>query len=123
MGAATRNLFIDKPVSGLIGGLFFGLCVLAEPALAGRAGWSQAALVHSLEPTAQRRYVLRVHLDEAHSCKSGHSYFQDYSANGAGFIFDTLLMAMAQELPVQVHTSGRCELNGYAEITAVRIAR
>lgn len=100
-----------------------GAAIASVNAAAGQAGWSAAALVETIEPTSQRKYTVSLQLEAAHDCKSKRTFYQDYSANGAQFVYDTLLMALAHELPVQVHTSGRCELNGYAEITAVRIAR
>jgi hypothetical protein len=98
-------------------------CLGAANAQAGQAGWSKTALLDSVEPTSQRRYQFTLQLDEAHGCKSKNTYYQDYTANGAQFIYETLLTALAHELPVQVLTTGRCELNGYAEVSSVRIAR
>lgn len=100
-----------------------GLMLSAVGVQAGEAGWSAKTSVVALEPTSQARYQMTVAQTEAHSCKSKHGYFQDYSASGARFIYETLLTAMAHNLPVQIHTSGRCDLHGLAEITAVRLAR
>lgn len=97
------------------------LCAVG--AVAGEAGWSTSAAVHKVESTAQARYLVRINVDEAHTCKSKNTYYQDYTASGARFMYEALLMAMASDLPVQVYTTGRCELNGYAEIGAVRVLR
>lgn len=105
---------------------FFGLLLGiagAASVQAGVAGWSEKTAVVALEPTSQARYQLSVAQAEAHGCKSKQGYFQDYSASGARFIYETLLTAMAHNVPVQIHTSGRCDLHGLAEVTAVRLAR
>ncbi len=103
-------------------GLLLLTLLLSAPASAGNAGWSATATVAELTPSAQHRYTVRLNLSENPSgCRSPDTFYQDYSATGAEQMFHTLLEAVASGKQVRVYVSGRCELNGYAELSSVTI--
>jgi hypothetical protein len=88
----------------------------------GVSGWTDAATVVELTPTIHKRFHVRLNVSENPSgCKDKEMFYQDYLTTGAQFMFRTLLEAVASGKQVQVHVTGNCELNGYAEISAVTI--
>lgn len=97
--------------------------LLATPLCAVAAsGWTDYAPVIELMPSSHQRYV--VTLDTRKNpgdCKDKNNYYQDYDANGAQQMFSTLLQATATGNKVRVYVTGKCELNGYSEITSIGI--
>ncbi len=94
------------------------------PAFAGEAGWSQYTAVTELTPTDQQRYEFRLSLlKNPAGCKSPDTFYQDYDSVGSDRMYRLLLQALINEKKVRVHVTGRCELNGYAEISAVSMVR
>jgi len=96
--------------------------LLSGPALAGNAGWTDIATIVELTPSNQHRYTVRLNLsDNPSGCRNPDTFYQDYAAPGAEMMFRTLLEAVASGKRVRVYVSGRCELNGYAELSSVTI--
>ncbi len=96
--------------------------LLPLPALAGGSGWTDYAGIAELTPTSHHRYTVRLHLsDNPGGCRSKDTFYQDYSASGAQQMFQTLLEAVASGKQVRVFVTGRCELNGFSEISSVSI--
>ncbi len=86
------------------------------------AGWTEHARVAELTPTAHHRYIFRLSASENPSgCKSKNTFYQDYSVPGSDFMFRTLLTAVEAGKRVQVYVTGKCDLDGYSEISSVRI--
>lgn len=105
--------------------LFAGLALLLgqSVALPGTSGWSDYTTVAELTPSSQQRYTVRLQLnDNPSGCRSKDTFYQDYTTPGAEQMFRTLLEAVVSGKPVRVYVTGRCELNGYAEISSVSIA-
>jgi hypothetical protein len=101
---------------GLVALLFSGA------ALGGGSGWTDYTRVVELTPSSQQRYTVRLNLaDSPSGCRSKDTFFQDYAASGAELIYHTLLEALISSKQVRVFTTGRCELNGYGEISSVSI--
>lgn len=99
-------------------GLF--LCV-STSAIAG-AGWTGFAMVMELRPTSQIRYIFRLDVAKNPSgCTSEQFFYQDYPASGSQQMFRTLLSAVEYRKNVRVYVTGRCDLDGYSEISAVSI--
>ncbi|MEJ2454776.1 MAG: hypothetical protein P8103_11555 [Candidatus Thiodiazotropha sp.] len=96
--------------------------LLPAPALAGGSGWTDYTGIAELTPTSHHRYTVRLNLsDNPSGCRRNDTFYQDYSASGAQQMFQTLLEAVASGKRVRVFVTGRCELNGYAEISSVSI--
>lgn len=103
----------------LLGALGLGL---PAAAMAGGSGWSDYTSVAELTPTSHHRYRVRLNLsDNPGGCRSKDTFYQDYAASGAEFMFRTLLEALVNGKRVRVFATGRCELNGYGEISSVSI--
>jgi hypothetical protein len=91
-------------------------------AIAGGSGWTEATTVAELTPSSQHRYTVRLNLtDNPTDCRTKDTFYQDYSANGSEQMFRTLLEAVVSAKRVRVLTTGRCELNGFGEISSVSI--
>lgn len=88
------------------------------------AGWSEYASVAEITPTSQERYQFRLNLAKNTSgCKSPDTFYQDYDSVGSDRMYNLLLQALTDDKKVRVYVTGRCELNGYAEISAVSLIR
>lgn len=88
------------------------------------SGWTNYAPVDELNPTARHYYVFRLNVDDNPSkCKVDSWFFQDYSNTGADQMFQTLLEALTKDAKVRVYVTGRCNLDGYSEISSVSIVR
>ena len=86
------------------------------------SGWTDYARVAELIPGTQYRYLVRLQVAENPSgCKNKDTFYQDYSATGSNHMFRVLLEAVASGKDVRVYVTGKCELNGYAEISSVGI--
>jgi hypothetical protein len=104
---------------------FFAVAVLITslPVFGGVAGWSDYASVIELTPTDQQRYQFRIRLKEnPGGCKNIDTFYQDYDQPGSDKVFNVLLQAVISDKKVRVYMTGRCELKGYSEISAVTIA-
>jgi hypothetical protein len=101
-------------------GLF--LLTLVPLQLQAVSGWTDSGTVAELTPTIHHHYLVRLNISENPSgCKNKSTFFQDYDSTGADQMFRTLLQAVASGNQVRVFVTGRCELNGYAEISSVTI--
>lgn len=95
--------------------LFSG-CVFAS------AGWTTYAPVSELRPTDRIRYVLRLNVaDNPSGCRDTQYFYQDYTAPGSRHMFRTLLAAVESGKKVRVYVTGRCNIDGYSEISSVSI--
>lgn len=97
------------------------LCCFSSLVLA-VAGWTDYGSVTELRPTSNGRYLVVLNVDENPSgCKNDETFYQDYGFPGSKQMFDTLLEAVVAGKKVRVYVTGKCELNGYAEISSVGI--
>lgn len=99
------------------------LCLSAFPAFVhAEAGWTDYAAVTELIPTSRHYYELRLPVDKNPSgCRNTSSFYQDYGINGSDQMFSTLLTSLEAGKRVRLYVTGKCNLNGYAEFTAVGI--
>lgn len=98
------------------------LLSLMPPQLLAGSGWSDYAQVKELTPTTQHRYQVRLDIaDNPSSCPNKQTFFQDYDAAGSERMFQVLLEALNSGKRVRLYVTGRCELNGYGEFSAVSI--
>jgi len=86
------------------------------------SGWTEYAPVAELTPTNQMRFLVKLHIPKNPSgCKNKEMFYLEYDASGSEQIFLTLLEAVASVKNVRVYVTGKCELNGYSEISSVSI--
>ena len=86
------------------------------------AGWSAYGPVKELRPTTSGRFLVR--LDVASTpgqCKKKQWFFRDYTGTGADHMFRALLAAATSGKRVRVYATGRCDLQGYSEISSASI--
>ena len=92
------------------------------PSAIADAGWTDFASVTELRPTSQVRYIIRLKVSENPSgCRDEEFFFQDYTASGSRQMFRTLLSAVEYRKEVRVYVTGRCNIDGHSEISAVSI--
>lgn len=100
----------------------FCLLISAPSIVIADSGWTDYATITELIPTSHHRYKVSLgNTKNPGGCKDKQTFYQDYDATGAKQMFDTLLQATATGNKVRVYVSGKCELNGYSEITSVGI--
>ena len=102
---------------------FFLYLLLSTPlSVIADSGWTDYATITELIPTSHHRYTVSLaNSKNPGGCKNKQTFYQDYDATGANQMFDTLLQAIATGNEVRVYVTGKCELNGYSEITSVGI--
>lgn len=92
------------------------------PTAYARSGWTDYAVVAEVVPTAFHYYQVRIPVKEnPGGCKSKDWFYQDYGTPGSDKMFQTLLEAVKFEKQVRVFVTGRCNLDGYSEISSVSI--
>lgn len=100
-----------------------GFCLLVPTSLMAGSGWTGFAPVAELTPTSQYRYIVRIEVSQNPSgCRNEEYFFQDYSVAGSDLMFRTLLSAVETGTQVRVYVTGKCDLDGYSEISSVSIA-
>ncbi len=103
-------------------GCICAFLLMPSSASAGVAAWTDYASVAELMPTASGRYIVKLNISKSPSgCKSENMFYQDYSASGADQMFRVILEAVTSGKMIRVYATGRCELNGYSEISSVGI--
>ena len=106
--------------------LIYVLCVtclmLASMDARAEAGWTDYVRVSELTPSTHQRFTVKLMVPKNPSgCKNKDWFYLDYDATGADQMFRVLLEALASGKKVRVYVTGRCELNGYSEISSVGI--
>lgn len=91
-------------------------------AFAAVSGWTEYVPVAELTPTNSGRYLVKLNIPKIPGgCKNENMFYQDYSAPGADQMFRVILEAVASGKMIRVYVTGKCELNGYSEISSVGI--
>lgn len=86
------------------------------------SGWTDYGVVAELNPTARHYYLARLNVTKnPSSCKDKRWFFQDYDAPGSEKMFLTLLEAIKSGLKARVYVTGKCNLEGYSEISSVSV--
>ena len=97
------------------------LILMVNPVYAG-AGWTGYSQVAELTATTQGRFLVRLQNgDSLSGCSSKDTFYRDYGLHGTEDMYRTLLEAGAGGKKVRVYVTGRCDLNGYGEISSVSI--
>ena len=109
--------------SKLSAAIFIAALVLPHTARSG-AGWTDYAKLAELIPTARHYYVFRLPVtDNPSGCREDTWFYQDYGSAGSDKMFDSLLEGVNSGLRLRVYVTGICNIDGYAEISSVGIAR
>ena len=99
-----------------------GLCLFESVTAFAGAGWTGFAPVAELTPTTHHRYLARIKVsDNPSGCRDEQFFYQDYAAPGSRHMFRTLLAAVESGKNVRVYVTGKCDLDGYSEISSVSI--
>ncbi|HKJ71899.1 MAG TPA: hypothetical protein VKA55_09130 [Gammaproteobacteria bacterium] len=93
------------------------LTALPAGAGAGEAGWTDAAPVAELRPTVHGRFLVSIPVGHNPSeCRQPRAFYHDRTGPGSERIYELLLAAAVREMPVRVHVTGVCDLDGRAAI-------
>ena len=83
------------------------------------AGWTSYGKVTELNPTTSGRFLVKLNVTSNPSdCKNKQWFYRDYTGTGADHMFRALLGAVTSGKRVRVYITGRCDLNGYSEISS-----
>ena len=86
------------------------------------SGWTEYSHIVELTPTSHERFLIKLKESRNPSgCKQKNMYYQDYDSSGSEQMFQTFLEAVSSGKTVRVYVTGKCELNGYSEISSVTI--
>ena len=86
------------------------------------SGWTEYVPVTELTPTNQGRFLVKLKVSKNPSgCSNKEIFYRDNSGPGSEQMFLALLKALEAGKNVRVHVTGKCELNGYSEISSVTI--
>lgn len=96
--------------------LFIPITALAVP------GWTDYVSVAELTPTNNGRFLVKLNITKNPSgCKNDNIFYQDYNSPGSEQMFRVILEAVTSGKMIRVYVTGKCELNGYSEISSVGI--
>lgn len=85
------------------------------------SGWTEYVPVAELTPTIHGRFLVKLKNSKNPSgCKNEEIFYRDYDA-GSEHIFRVILEAVTSGKKIRVYVNGKCELNGYSEVTSVSI--
>ena len=88
------------------------------------AGWTDVVPVAELLPTARHYYEVRLPVTENPSgCREKNWFYQNYQALGSEQMFAILLEGITSDIRLKVYVTGVCNLNGYAEFSAISVSR
>ena len=86
------------------------------------SGWTDYVRVAELIPTTLHYYEVRLPVTVNPSgCPEKTWFYQDYDTRGAQIMYQTLLEGTHSEFLIRVFVSGKCNINGYAEISSVSV--
>jgi len=103
--------------------IILGACTLFSSALVqASAGWTDYVTVAELTSTGHHYYKISLPVKENPSgCKDKTWFYQDYSSFGSDKMFQMMLEGVKSRLRVRVYVTGKCNLDGYSEISSVSV--
>ena len=100
--------------------ILLGLCL--QGVAWASAGWTSYGQVLELHPTTAGRFLVRLDVgSNPSSCRHESWFYRDYTGAGVELMFHALLGAITSGKPARVYVTGRCDLNGYSEISSASI--
>jgi hypothetical protein len=101
---------------------FLVLSLYQSAAWAG-AGWTSYGRVVELHPTTAGRFLVQLNVASNPSgCRDEAWFYRDYTGTGVELMFHALLGAITSNIQARVYVTGRCDLNGYSEISSASIS-
>jgi len=102
--------------------IYVGILLFLPLGAFASSGWTEYSHIAELTPTIHERFLVKLKDSKNPSgCKQKEIYYQDYDSAGSEQMFRTLLEAVTSGKMVRVYATGKCELNGYSEISSVTI--
>jgi hypothetical protein len=99
-------------------------CLCTAGVAGADSGWTDHATVTEVQPTGLHYYLVRLPVKNNPSgCKDKEWFFQDYGGSGSKEMYATLLESLKSGLRVRVYVTGRCNLDGYSEISSLSATR
>ena len=87
------------------------------------SGWTDATTIGELAPTSNNYYTVRLEVkDNPSGCEKKTWFYQEYGANGSDKMYRTVLEALKSGIRVRVYVTGKCNINGYSEISSVSVS-
>ena len=109
---------IRKLVLSALSALCLPTAVLAS------AGWTDYVRVSELLPTTRHYYEVRLPVrDNPSGCREKNWFYQNYDSPGAEQMFEVLLESLSSDIRLRLYVTGVCNLNGYAEFSAISVVR
>ena len=98
------------------------LCALR--AASADPGWTDEVVVSEINPTGLHYYLVRLPVTRNPSdCRDKQWFFQDYDVPGSKQMYATLVESLKSGLRVRLYVTGKCNLDGYSEISSVSLSR
>jgi len=97
--------------------------LMLSTAAAADAGWIDDTEVVELIPTGRHYYELHLTAkNNSSGCREKNWFYINYDTPGADKMFDLFVDSITKALHLKVYVTGVCNLNGYAEISAVSVS-
>ena len=88
------------------------------------SGWTDYVRVAELVPTSKHYYELRLPVgDNPSGCREKQWFYQNYDSPGSEQMFEVLLESLSSDIRLRLYVTGVCNLNGYAEFSAISVVR
>ena len=101
---------------------WFGLFLLLPINGYTAQGWTNYASIEELTQISHGRFLVKLKVSKNPTrCKNKEMFYRAYRMPGAQYMYVKLEEAVESGKEVRVHVTGRCELNGYSEISSVDI--
>ena len=86
------------------------------------SGWTDYMTVAELITTDRHYYKFQLPVKRNPSgCRNDEWFYQDYSSNGSDKTFAILLEGLKSKLRLRVYVTGKCNLDGFSEISSISI--
>jgi hypothetical protein len=112
----------DKMMASMKSARWLGVFLSVPIAGFAAQGWTDYATIEELTPISHGHFLVRLKVSKNPTkCKNKEMFCRAYRMPGAQHMYVKLENAVASSQKVRVHVTGRCELNGYSEISSISI--